>query len=322
MGVESDRMVFDYLSRVGDLAQTAMPAAQRMQLVAQLRKDIDRERRDADSAADVRRILGRLGSPDEVVEAASGGGGGGERAGAADEPPAREPAPGSYGPYAKAAGAGGDVPRGVPRPRRRAGGAPGGEWWQGDGDTGGGPLRPGDELLGLPGMTGGIFIPDDDEELDPEDAPAAAAAAEEPEEAAAGEEAAGRAPRRRLLPRLARAGGRGARGWGSPVLLAAAGLLVAGVATGSPIALGLGWLAPWLSRGLTRAQAKFAVLAIPGAFAAGMVVWVWGRDVGKWGDPIAQGQVGQAFQDAYPLTVRLAALGSALYLLWRARRSA
>ena len=64
------------------------------------------------------------------------------------------------------------------------------------------------------------------------------------------------------------------------------------------------------------------MLVIPGAFAAGMVVWVWGRDVGKWGDPIAQGQVGQAFQDAYPLTVRLAALGSALYLLWRARRSA
>jgi hypothetical protein len=322
VGVESDRMVFDYLSRVGDLAQTAMPAAQRMQLVAQLRKDIDRERRDADSAADVRRILGRLGSPDEVVEAASGGGGGGERAGAAEEPPAREPAPGSYGPYTKAAGPGGDAPKGVPRPRRRASGAPGEEWWQGDGDTGGGRLRPGDELLGLPGMTGGIFIPDDDEELDPADAPAAVAAAEEPEEAPVEEDAVERAPRRRLLPRLARAGGRGARGWGSPVLLIAAGLLVAGVVTGSLIPLGLGWVAPWLSRRLTRPQAKFAVLVIPGAFAAGMVVWVWGRDVGKWGDPIAQGQVGQAFQDAYPLTVRLAALGSALYLLWRARRSA
>lgn len=327
MGVESDRMVFDYLSRVGDLAQTAMPAAQRMQLVAQLRKDIDRERRDADSAADVRRILGRLGSPDAVVEAASGGGRG-ERAGAADEPPAREPAPGSYGPYAKAAGSGsgssgtGDGgPKAVPRPRRRAGGTPGGEWWQGDGDIGDGRFRPGDELLGLPGMTGGVFIPDDDDGPDPEDAPAAAAA-EDVDEAPAEEEAVERAPRRRLLPRLARAGGRGARGWGSPVLLVAAGLLVAGVATGSLVPLGLGWAAPWLSRRLTRAQAKFAVLVIPGAFAAGMVVWVWGRDVGKWGDPIAQGQVGQAFQDAYPLTVRLAALGSALYLLWRARRSA
>ncbi|NUS13643.1 MAG: hypothetical protein HOY69_19940, partial [Streptomyces sp.] len=130
----------------------------------------------------------------------------------------------------------------------------------------------------------------------------------------------GKAPRRRLLPR-GLAGG-AVRGWGSPVLLLAAALLVAGAVIGSLIPLGLGWLLAWLSRRLSRPQAKFAVLFIPGACAAGMVVWIWGRDVGKWGSPIPQGQVGQAFQDAYPFTVRLAAVCTALYLLWRSRRSA
>jgi hypothetical protein len=32
--------------------------------------------------------------------------------------------------------------------------------------------------------------------------------------------------------------------------------------------------------------------------------------------------MGQAMQDALPVTVRVAAAASALYLLWRARRSA
>ncbi|MGW5355051.1 hypothetical protein ACWERV_31605 [Streptomyces sp. NPDC004031] len=322
MGVESDRLVFDYLSRVGDLAQTAMPAAQRMQLVAQLRSDIERERRGAESDADVKRILGRMGSPDEVVEAAAGKPGAERRE--EPPPPAREPRPGSYGPYT----AGPGVPR-QPKGAAREGGTEGRGgplWWQGG--PGGGGGRPGEELDGLPGMTGGIFIPDDDEELDAvgrplpkdgtgEDEPA-------PEEAgtAPAVEPAPVAParRRRLLPRPA--GGGGARRWGSPMLLIAAALLVGGAAVGSLVPLGLGWLTAWLSRKLSRPQAKFAVLFIPGAFAAGMVVWIWGRDVGKWGSPIAKGQVGQAFQDSWPLTLRLAAVGTALYLLWRSRRSA
>ncbi|MFG1808975.1 hypothetical protein [Streptomyces sp. NPDC049040] len=321
MGVESDRLVFDYLSRVGDLAQTAMPAAERMQLVAQLRNDIDRERRGADSEVAVRRILGRMGSPDEVVEAAAGSSGSGRRTA---PPPAEEPPAGSYGPYAKRPGP--QVPRTagdsrVPRPGRDGDGAER-EWWQGDGH--GGRPRPGDELAGLPGMTGGVFIPFDDEELGADDLPPGkgGGAAAEDEAAAEGEaaEPAAAPRRRRLLRRAPRTEGR--RNWGSPVLLLAAALLVVGAAIGSLIPLGLGWLTAYLSRRLSRPQAKFAVLFIPGAFAAGLLVWVWGRDVGKWGDPIAQGQMGQAFQDAYPPAIRLAAVGTALYLLWRNRRSA
>lgn len=340
MGVESDRLVFDYLSRVGDLAQTALPSAQRMQLVAQLRQDIDRERGTADNPAAVRRILGRIGTPDEVVEAAAGTPGAAGAPGPAapgSAEPYREPPPGSYGPYAKARGGpdgktgGGptgkwakdgedgedDGPQ-VPRPRRDRRDEP--DWWRTDPRAG--RIQAGDELAGLPGMTGGVFFPVEDEELDGDDLfpprrrPRAAAAADEDAEEEYEEEAAP-AARRRLAPRLRNAG----RGWGSPVLLLAAALLVAGAAIGSLIPLGLGWLTAYLSRRLSRPQAKFAVLGIPGAAALGLVVWVWGRDTGKWGAPVAQGQMGHAFQDAYPATIRLAAVGTALYLLWRSRRA-
>ncbi|MGW2849572.1 hypothetical protein ACWC5G_33040, partial [Streptomyces sp. NPDC001274] len=70
MGIESDQLVYDYLSRVGDLAQQRqMSSADRMKLVAGLRGEIDRQRGKAsgDSPAAVRRIIGRLGSPDELV---------------------------------------------------------------------------------------------------------------------------------------------------------------------------------------------------------------------------------------------------------------
>lgn len=77
MGIESDQLVFDYLSRVGDLAQQRqLPAKERMSLVASLRDEIARQREGggADGPAGVRRILDRLGSPDAVVTAVAGGG--------------------------------------------------------------------------------------------------------------------------------------------------------------------------------------------------------------------------------------------------------
>ncbi|MEV5132632.1 hypothetical protein AB0K87_19540, partial [Streptomyces sp. NPDC053705] len=79
MGIESDQLVFDYLSRVGDLAQQQqLSSGARMRLVATLRGEIDRQRGTdgSDSPAVVRRILGRLGAPGELVSAAAESGDG------------------------------------------------------------------------------------------------------------------------------------------------------------------------------------------------------------------------------------------------------
>ncbi|MFC9955423.1 hypothetical protein ACFVIN_34265, partial [Streptomyces prasinus] len=76
MGIESDQVVYEYLSRVGDVAQQRqLPSATRMRLVAGLRDEIDRRRAKTvvDSPAAVRRIISRMGTPDEVVTAASTG---------------------------------------------------------------------------------------------------------------------------------------------------------------------------------------------------------------------------------------------------------
>lgn len=45
VGIESDQLVYDYLSRVGDLAQQQqLSSGARMRLVAALRTEIDRQR--------------------------------------------------------------------------------------------------------------------------------------------------------------------------------------------------------------------------------------------------------------------------------------
>ncbi|WP_431043714.1 hypothetical protein ACQUSR_18720 [Streptomyces sp. P1-3] len=77
MGIESDRLVYDYLSKVGDLAQQqGLPSRDRMRLVATLRAEIDQRRAGAgaggQSEAGVKRILGKLGTPTEVVANAGG----------------------------------------------------------------------------------------------------------------------------------------------------------------------------------------------------------------------------------------------------------
>ena len=96
MAIESDQLVFDYLSRIGDLAQQRqLPSKTRMRLVAELRTEIDRRRATVtggktpgDSPAGVRRILDRLGTPEEVVDRAADASDRGEGAGTS---PVREP---------------------------------------------------------------------------------------------------------------------------------------------------------------------------------------------------------------------------------------
>jgi hypothetical protein len=362
VGIESDQVVYEYLSRVGDLAQQRqLPSAARMRLVSELRNEIDRRRAKApvDSPAAVRRIIARLGTPDDVV-AAAGAPGGAAEAPQAPQTPSSVPVQRATGggdddeTEGRAGGLAKSIRRVVPRPRPSEptaapvaddGAAPPHlaplhelgdsgvqpDWWR----VGGGPGRgPGPDDFGLgdavPGFVGGVEIP---ELLKPppvkEDQAAKADKADKADKdvgvggdapvqkgaAPAGDAVEG-APRRRRLPRLRPAGG----GWSNPLLLLAAVLLVAGAVIGSLVPLCLGWLIAYLSRRLTPTESKWAVLGVPGVVAGGWIVWLWGRGDGRWGDPIARGHMNDALAESWPWVLRVAAVSSALYLLWRSQR--
>ncbi|MGW2021453.1 hypothetical protein [Streptomyces decoyicus] len=398
MGIESDQLVYDYLSRVGDLAQQrGLPAATRMRLVTGLRAEIDGQQ--ADSVSGVKRVLARLGTPEAVVAAAGSAddrvpgasrGGPSARPGPAagdpsgagpavptgrkaaepsrpGEPPrpwtaAREKLTGLAwrgGLTGKPSANGKDAPHGkdsgpgtVPAPRDGATGpapsvglpphlagadelgddADAPDWWRVEPA----PFGPGETV---PGFVGGIEIPEiwdrpKSERLSLQ------------KDGADGDEAGGAdadgAAAERTLPGLVRRVLRLRRGAAaeaapvagepdevvvaparaplSPVLTLAVLLLVAGAALGSWLALAGGWGLAYVSRRLSRTEAKFAALGVPGTVVGGMVVWLWGRFDGRWGEPIAQGRLGQEMADGLPGIVRVAAVASALFLVWRMRR--
>lgn len=76
----------------------------------------------------------------------------------------------------------------------------------------------------------------------------------------------------------------------------------------------------YVSRRLSRAEAKVAALGVPGIVVGGLVVQLWGRFDGRWGKPIAQERLGQEMADGLPGIVRVTAVASALFLVWRMRR--
>ncbi|WP_329120930.1 hypothetical protein [Streptomyces sp. NBC_01465] len=323
MGIESDQLVYDYLSKVGDLAQQRqLPSGERMRLVSSLRNEIDRQRGkfESESPATVRRILGRLGTPDEQVAAATGGS-------------APDPAPFPVREEPR--------PRRIPRPRRMekpepeapqapaaspphlagtdelgpSGSEP--DWWRIETA----PFGAGDEV---PGFVGGVEIPEilrpprkAKERVEEEDEDEDEAEEEDGEEEFT--EAEDDTPRRRFLRRGPRAP-RARAPLANPLLLLAAALLVTGAIFGWLIALGAGWLLAYTSRRLTPAEAKWAALGLPGLVAAGGLTWLWGRTDGRWGTPIPEHGMGAALTDLWPVVLRVAAVASALYLVWRARR--
>ncbi|MFJ3650656.1 hypothetical protein [Streptomyces murinus] len=372
MGIESDKVVYEYLSRVGDIAsQRQLPSSARMRLVSELRNEIDRDRARAtvDSPAAVRRILDRLGTPDEVVEAA-GGTGSADGAGRASAAVPAQPVPREREP--ERASPGDERPRGlrrvVPRPRPteprpepavprdapptashelwEAAPAPDPDWWRtADGPFGGGGHSPFLDTDPVPGFVGGVEIPDllrrppheiererreraerEEKEkaaqapapaparrfgLFPRRAPAAAPALDKAPDLAPDTEAA--APTRRLLPGPA-------GGWSNPFLLLAAAALIVGAVLGNWFALLAGWAMAYASRRLSPSESKWAVLVLPGTAVAAGLVWLWGRQNGRWGDPIAQGQMNDAVAQTWPWVVRGAAVASALYVVWRSQR--
>ncbi|MEV1079429.1 hypothetical protein AB0I98_14415 [Streptomyces sp. NPDC050211] len=333
MGIESDQVVYEYLSRVGDVAQQRqLPSSDRMRLVSELRNEIDRRRAKTpvDSPAAVRRILARLGSPDEVVANAGGGGGGGgpqvPGASVPVQPDRAEERPRAKGlrrvvprprPAEPVEG-----PADAPTPPHLAGADELGnsathpDWWRVDNS----PFGVGDEV---PGFVGGVEIPDLLKPPPPKERPKETEKAEkadkdvvrdEPvsvEKAEKGEQ--GASGRRRL--RLPRPGQ-----WSNPFLLLGASLLVAGTFLSNLLVLLFGWLIAYASRRLTQGERQVAVMWLPGAALTAGLVWLWGRNEGRWGDPIAEGHMNAAVADTWPWVVRGAAIASALFLLWRSQR--
>ncbi|MGW8955427.1 hypothetical protein [Streptomyces sp. NPDC055709] len=330
MGIESDQLVFDYLSRVGDLAQQRqLPSGTRMQLVSSLRNEIDRQRAKygTDSPAAVQRILGRLGSPDEVVDDAATGPEGASGSGSGSGSGFGSDATAASVPEQRSGAAAGDDLLGDTAPEP--------DWWRIE-RTG---QEPGERVGGfvggsVGGFVGGVEIPD----LLTPPRPGDAAVKDADKAAKAGGEPDGSRRRWRLrsrrggpaAPDLAAgtapdpaAGKAAARvSLGHPMPLFAATLLAVGAILGSLIALAGGWLLAYATRALSRTEAKWAVLGLPGLVALSAAVWLWGRLDGRWGDPIAPGgeAMGEALAGTWPWAVRAAAVASALFLIWRARR--
>ncbi|MFE0101734.1 hypothetical protein [Streptomyces sp. NPDC059009] len=364
MGIESDKLVFDYLSRVGDVAQQRqLPSGTRMRLVSELRGEIERRRSTAaDTPAGVRRLLSSLGTPEELVDAAGEGGDGprvpretrvelpSQRAAGTDDAPLserlRRKVPRPRTPRApRTTRLDKPAPtqerrRDAPSPPHLAGmdelGDHGGvepDWWRVDRRTS--PFGLDDSL---PGFTGGVEIPEilkppppqgEEEEAEEEEGEYEE---EEYEEEAEGDEAQDEdddgaveaAPRRRILGGGRRSAParepRSGPAFVNPLLLIAAALLTVGAIVGNLIALGVGWVIAYTTRKLSRAEAKWAVLGMPGLVAAGGIAWLWGRTQGRWGEPIADGHMNDAIVETWPWVLRGAAVASALFLLWRSQR--
>ncbi|MFJ4872675.1 hypothetical protein [Streptomyces sp. NPDC088757] len=355
MGIESDQLVYDYLSRVGDLAQQRhLPASDRARLVSTLRNEIDRRRatQGEETPAAVRGILGALGTPDEIVDRAGAPGGAGEPdRGPVPQPrgggPSRDPEPGSPSRTGRKAEApaGGDGRAGRPRPASGGSGipaprpgvsAPGRPLFHGGTEKGvfDGPEGPGEpdwwrteDAAAVPGFVGGIERPDLFVPPAPE---------EDDEDGEDGEAEAPASGKRRVLARILRprkaapapetvpeAGAVPPRPrLANPFVLLAALLLLGGAVFGSLLALAAGWLLAYASRRLTPAEVKGAVLVIPGLAAGSGTLWLWGRVQGRWGDPVTPGgeAMGAAVAETWPWVLRGAAVASALFLLWRSRR--
>ncbi|MFC5722522.1 hypothetical protein ACFP1Z_20345 [Streptomyces gamaensis] len=342
MGIESDQLVYDYLSRVGDIAQRqAFTSAERMRLVSRLRTEIERRRaaEGADTPAAVQRILAGLGSPDEAVADA------GHNAGAADgarvPAPRREEAPRPAVPADPPGAApphlAGEAELGGPA---QAGPDPGEvpEWWRADRRPFTGEAGPYAGREPVHGFVGGIEIPDilkpppppgrDGPGRDggPGERSGKGEGAEKTERVEKGAEdgggadagaAQGQETAARQGFHLLR------RPDGAPVpvfLLLVSLLLVVGAVLGNWLVLAAGWALAYVTRKLSYTESQWAVLFLPGLTVTGAVVWLWGRTAGRWGDPVPQGAMGQALADTWPWAVRVAALASAAYVMWRARR--
>ncbi|WP_329197146.1 MULTISPECIES: hypothetical protein [unclassified Streptomyces] len=337
MGIESDQLVYEYLSRVGDLAQRRqLSSGDRMRLVAGLRDEIDRRRAkyEPETPAAVRRILERIGTPEEVLAGVPGAAASPEVLSAPSVPSV------SSVPEQRGGGRGGVRRKQTPEPRPaenvpphlagldELGDGDDGEpdWWRlGPSGYGAGPQ--------VEGFAGGIEIPDrfgEDEDAEGAEgaekgaAPVAGAAPGTPSrvrvvvralrERRKGVPAAA-APAAAVVPVVA------ARPKPNMFLLLAAVVLVAGAVSGYWLVLAVGFLLPYGSRVLGPTERKAVVFGVPGVVFAGAVVWLWGRHAGRWGEALGDQELGAVFQDMWPVLARVSGLVAAAYVAWRSRRA-
>lgn len=107
----------------------------------------------------------------------------------------------------------------------------------------------------------------------------------------------------------------------SPLLLLSAAVLVGGSVTGLILVMLAGWVLGYLSQRLGEFAKRFAVLGIPLLTMTGSALWYWGRTQGRWGPPLAKGAaLTHAVFTSTPGVLRLAAVLSAVFLLWVALR--
>ncbi|WP_344086406.1 hypothetical protein [Streptomyces stramineus] len=293
MGIESDQLVYDYLSRVGDLAQRrALTSGDRMRLVARLRSEIEQRRSSegAETPAAVQRILAGLGTPDEAVAGVAPRSGHGTVPVQRVDDTVMSPHLAPESELSPSA----EVP----------------DWWRVEP----GPFTPGDAVHGF---TGGVEIPEMLKPPPPRDGQAGErTAAVERTEADTGTAGTGEEAGTARASLLRRADGAPV----PPLLLLVALILLVGALLGNWYVVAAGWGLAYLTRTLSRTESWWAVMGLPGLVLAAGAVWLWGRTEGRWGDPVPEGALGSAVADALPWLVRAAAVASAGYVTWRSRR--
>ncbi|MFC1409383.1 hypothetical protein ACEZCY_10170 [Streptacidiphilus sp. N1-12] len=359
MGIESDQVVYDYLSRVGDLAQaTSLTAAERARLVSGLRETID-TRRGASAgtttgsvrgeATAVQKILSGIGTPDEVVRQAVSDGvpQGRERGREGPSVPRQAERDGSgsgSGDGGLGSGAGGrSGAAGRSGGGQRGGGADGwdqgGVWGFGGPDRGAGGVPPlgGASLGELPGWRATYerdFL--DPDYVDPAERRRVPAQRLPPEEEGGADQAAVKqaaaAPPRSRLRRLF--------GGPAPVVetveeeqvvvlrrplplvesLAALVLAAAAVLGLWYVAL-LGWLLAYTARRIGRRAAHFAGLWLPLLAALACASWFYAHVHGQpAGHPLTDPQFKALLRSTVAFWLRAAAGCSTVFLAWRISR--
>jgi hypothetical protein len=328
VGYESDKLVYDYLGRVGDLAQAAsMSAAERVRLVARVRAEIDsgRSQLSKETPATVRRLLKRVGSAEDVVRAAERGGPeAGAAAAALPGGPHPEVPVGVAPPVADTASEGDPAPSAGASVRT-------GDWWRlPDESTAAVPDGP-----RVPAMRGpaeadfGVWdrieldfdLEEEEEEDEEEEEEGEAGADEDAEEEGADGEADGEPaeeepaePRRRLL-RFRRGPSRAS----GPLLVLealAALLLAAGAVLGLWYLAVLGWFAAYGSVRLGQTMRKFVAIGVPVVTVLGGFAWLWARSTGHWGTALTHPQFVADFRGMWPVLLRVGAGASSALLAW------